>query len=640
MFRRIPLALFLLLSIPCAALAREAKLVRSPDYHAGTVAFAYLGDIWTAHEDGTNVRRLTVHKARDIAPRFAPDGRQIAFSSDREGNMDIYVIPTEGGAVRRLTVHSADETVLGWTPDGKGILFASQRGEDFMGKLYVVSIDGGLPRDAGPDMGVAGSYSPDGTKLAINRKAQAYWRKYYRGAYQSDVTVMDLGSRTFQDLTHFEGMDSWPLWGHDGFIYFVSDREGKGLTNIWRVRETGGSAEPVTRFTTGDVRFPGISSDGKTIVFEHEYGIWKLDVASREVQPIRLEIAAETQETLTEVRDFNSTVDDYDLAPDGRQIVLSVHGELFTVPTGEDGGDLRQLTDGPARDREAQYSPDGKSIAFVSDQCGREEIHVLAADGAGAARRVTDLDALKSSLAWSPDSRSIAFTTSDRKLYRIGADGRGLKELASSSYGPIGPAAWSPDGKLIAYSKPDVTRSTDVYLIPSDGGQEKKISFDSADESNPRFSADGTKVYFVRREGEFSAETRPASHLFCVPLEKLTRDPDDPEPRAEGAPDGGFEGRRPVGMAGRSGPVAARTPRIDWAGLKRRTRQVTRVGSVFNYTPAPDGRTVIFVASESTPGGPGGFGGRGGGGAPSIYSIQDNGRRLTRIVTWKPTPTT
>jgi tricorn protease len=289
-----------------------------------------------------------------------------------------------------------------------------------MGKLYVVSIDGGLPRDAGPDMGVAGSYSPDGTKLAVNRKGQAYWRKYYRGAYQSDVTVMDLTSKTFRDMTTFEGLDSWPLWGRDGFIYFVSDREGKGLTNFWRVRETGGPAEQMTRFATGDVRFPGISGDGKTIVFEHDFGIWKLDVSSREVKRIPLEIAAETQETLTEFRDFNSTVDDYDVTPDGRRVILSVHGELFTVPTDEEGGELRQVTEGPARDRDVQYSPDGKSIAFVSDQSGREEIHVIAADGAGPARKVTDLDARRPGL---PRQQVDAFTTSDRARYDR-ADGK------------------------------------------------------------------------------------------------------------------------------------------------------------------------------------------------------------------------
>ena len=157
MMRPILLGLVLVAGLQGFASAREAKLVRYPDYHDGKIVFSYLGDIWTADEDGKNIERLTVHTARDIHPRFSPDGRSIAFSSDREGNMDVYLIPTAGGAVKRLTIHSADDTVLDWTPDGKSVLFASQRGEDFMGKLYVVSIDGGMPRDAGPDMGVAGS---------------------------------------------------------------------------------------------------------------------------------------------------------------------------------------------------------------------------------------------------------------------------------------------------------------------------------------------------------------------------------------------------------------------------------------------------------------------------------------------------
>ena len=251
---------------------------------------------------------------------------------------------------------------------------------------------------------------------------------------------------------------------------------------------------------------------------------------------------------MTEFRDFNSTVDDYDLAPDGKRIVFSVHGELFTAPTDE-GGELRQLTEGAARDLDVTYSPDGKSIAFISDQSGREEIHVIAADGAGPARKVTDLDDLKTSLVWSPDSKSIAFVTSDRKLYTIGADGKDLKELASSTYGPIGSPAWSPDGKLIAYSKTDVSRSSDIYLIPSTGGEEKKITFDSANEANPRFSADGTKVYFVRREGgEGGGEGAAVVAALLRAARKAHQDPDEPDQRPDGSPaEPGPERRRAAG---------------------------------------------------------------------------------------------
>lgn len=639
MMRHLGWSLALVLGMNALATAREAKLVRYPDYHAGKVTFAYLGDIWLADEDGRNIQRLTVHKARDVYPRFSPDGRSIAFSSDREGNLDVYVIPTSGGAAKRLTIHSADETVQDWTPDGKGILFASQRGEGFMGKLYVVPLDGGLPRDAGPDMGITGCYSPDGTKLAVNRKGQSYWRKYYRGAYQTDVTVMDLASKTFKDVTTFDGQDSWPLWSSDGFIYFVSDREGKGLSNIWRVPQAGGDAEQVTRFKDGDVRFPSISTDGKTIVFERDFGIAKLDLATKEVKPLSFEIATETQETLTEFRDFNGTADEYDAAPNGKRIVVSVHGDLFTIPT-EEGEELRQLTEGAPRDRDVEYSPDGKFISFVSDQSGREEIHVIDADGSGPITKLTDLDTLKSSYSWSPDSKTIAFTTSDGKLCRVSAEGKDFKELLTSKYGSISRPAWSPDGKLLAYSRPDVSRSTDIYLIPSEGGEEKKISFDSSSEANPQFSADGTKVYFIRREGDGGGGgggggfgDRASSQIFCVPLEKLDKDPDEPETRGDGAADGPGEGRRP--MMARS--VTVKTPTIEWAGLKRRTRQVTRSGSVFNYVPSTDGRTLIYVGSEG--GGGGGFGGRAGGGAPSIYTIQDNGKRQSRIATGTPAPT-
>ena len=185
---------------------------------------------------------------------------------------------------------------------------------------------------------------------------------------------------------------------------------------------------------------------------------------------------------------------------------------------------------------------------------------MIAADGAGPARKVTDLDTLKTSFVWSPDSKSIAFVTSDRKLFTIGVDGKNLKELASSSYGAIGNPAWSPDGKLIAYSKTDVSRSSDIYLIPSNGGEEKKITFDSASETNPRFSADGTKVYFIRREGDAGGEARPSSQIFCVPLEKLTKDPDEPEQRPDGSPaEPGQEMRRAGAGPDRSRPRRPRS---------------------------------------------------------------------------------
>jgi tricorn protease len=598
------------------AFGREVKLARYPHYHQGRIVFTYLGDIWTADDNGRNIKRITVNRARDVYPRYSPDGKWIAFSSDRNGNLDVYVVPVDGGAAKQLTFHSADDTVQGWTPDGRSVLFASQRGEDFMGKLYTVNLDDQKERNAGPDMGVYGTYSPDGKKLAINRKTQSYWRKYYRGAYQTDVTVMDIATRKFTDLTEFDGLDSWPMWSPDGHIYFVSDREGNGLTNLWRASEKGGKAERVTSFTAGDVRWPAMSADGKVITFEHDFEIWKLDVAGRKAAPINLEIAAETQENLVEVRDFNSQLDDYDLAPSGRRIVLSVHGELFTTPTDE--GDLRQITDSPWRDVEPKYSPDGKSIAFISDRSGREELYLTASDGAGEPLKITDLDILKSSFSWSPDSKAIAFTGSDNKLRRYTLETKQTAELSSSRYGNLGPPVWSPDGKWIAFSKPDSARDVDVYLISSTGGEERKVTFDSYNDLNPRFGADGRKLYFVRSEG---GGGQASAQIYSVVLEREERDPNDPEMRAE-QPEASDQdgGSRRAGSQQRNQPP--REINIDWGGLKRRTRQLTRMpSSVFNYAITPDGRTIVFVTSELA----------GLRSAPVIYSIQEDGRRLTRI---------
>src|SRR5919202_1599868 len=479
------LTLCALLTLSALASAKEARLIRYPNYHLGRVTFSYLGDVWVADEDGGGVQRLTVNRARDVYPRFSPDGKWIAFSSGRNGNLDVYIIPAAGGTVKQLTFNSADDSVLGWTPDGGSVLFSSNRGEGFMPMIYKVSVEGGMPVSAGPDMGGAAPYPPHGPQNAYNQKAQTYWGKYYRGAYQSDVIVEDIAAKKFTQLTDFDGLDSWPMWARDGNIYFVSDRDGGGLTNIWRVSESGGAAQRVTSYKEGDVRFPSISADGKTIVFEHDFGISKLDLASKRVTPLHFDIGAETEESLSEVRDFNSMVDDFDLAPNSRRIVVSIHGEIFTVPVEE--GDLRQITDNPARDRNVAYSPDGKWLSFISDRSGREELYVVAVDGAGEPQKLTDIDALKFNYSWSPDSTQIAFVSSDDKLRAVNVASKQATELSASRYGNIGAPAWSPDGKWIAFAKPDVTRTTDIYLIPSNGGEEHKVTFDSFSEQRPLF---------------------------------------------------------------------------------------------------------------------------------------------------------
>jgi tricorn protease len=267
------------------AVASEIKLARHPDYREGKIVFSYLGDIWVVNEDGANPRRLTVHPARDIHPRFSPDGKWIAFSSNRYGNYDIFIIPAEGGEAKRLTYHSAPDTVVGWSRDSKRVVFQSARGLLYPGiaNLYEVPIDGGLEQPLPTDWGFWGSYSPDGTRFAFNRHPMSWSRKHYRGSYAADLWVMDGRSKSYHKLVDATLADEqkpnnfWPMYGN-GEIYFVSDRDvmAKAGTkevlasknNIWKVAEEGGQPVQVTHHTSGSLFWPSMSSDAKTIVYE------------------------------------------------------------------------------------------------------------------------------------------------------------------------------------------------------------------------------------------------------------------------------------------------------------------------------------------------------------------------------------
>ena len=155
-----------------AAGAAPVRLARTPDFHAGKIAFSYLGDIWVVDEDGSNPHRLTDNVARDINPRFSPDGKWIAFSSPRFGNYDVFVIPAGGGTARRLTFHSGNDEVVGWTPDSKQVVFRASRGDGaFPGvaTLYQVPVEGGRETSLPTDWGWWGSYSADGKRFAFNR---------------------------------------------------------------------------------------------------------------------------------------------------------------------------------------------------------------------------------------------------------------------------------------------------------------------------------------------------------------------------------------------------------------------------------------------------------------------------------------
>src|SRR3954471_24588778 len=247
-----------LLLLPAIARA-ESRLLRQPTYSNGRVAFSYFGDLWIANYDCPNAHRLTDPVARDVFPRFSPDGKWIAFSSNREGNFDVYVMSSDGGRPKQLTFHSADDNVVGWSPDGKKVMFTSTRGVGAfpsVATLFEIPADGGMEQPMPLDWGSWASYSPDGSKLAFTRHPGVWSRKHYRGSYAVDLWLMDVADKQFRRLgdSDYKGNYLWPMFGQDGQVFFVADRLTeekdvkygspevmKSANNIWRIPASGGA---------------------------------------------------------------------------------------------------------------------------------------------------------------------------------------------------------------------------------------------------------------------------------------------------------------------------------------------------------------------------------------------------------------
>ncbi len=638
--------LFLLAALIAAPLldAKPIKLARQPHYHNGKVVFSYLGDLWVVNEDGSNPRRLTVHTARDANPRFSPDGKWIAFSSDRYGNNDVFVIPADGGEAKQLTYHSGGDIVAGWSRDSKRVIFAAARGLNFPGipNLYEVPVDGGLEQPLPTDWGTNGTYSSDGRRFAFNRHPAVWSRKHYRGSYSADLWVMDVEKKSFQRILDADTPDNqkpnnmWPMFAGNE-IFFVSDRDTvatagtpeamKSVNNIWKVPAAGGRPVKVTNHRSGNLYFPTISADGKVIVYEEDAGLWKLDTTSGRSSEIKVDIVSDVKENEFEVVTYNGQADSYDLSPTTRRAVISIRGEIFTIAT--DRGDITRVTKSYARDTGPQWSPDGKWIAFQSDQSGREEVWLIGTDGKNA-RKVTDADTEKGAIAWAPDSKSLAYTASDRKMYVMDVATGQSKVVAIGEANPPAGPEFSPDGKWIAYAKTDRDLRPHVYIVAASGGEERQITDDGLFAgASPRWTPDGKKIIFLGGyvQGGSATLRQNVAALYNVALTKedrdwTSRDIDDEE--AAVAAERAAQARGPRAGQGSDTPPEVK---IDWDGLDRRIRQVTRLSdSVSTAVAAPDSRTYAFVVNSDVEGR----------NVSMLYTIAENSDQMRRVTQSQP----
>ena len=358
----------------------------SPD--GKQVAFSWQGDLWLAPIAGGVAQRLTVHPAYDFAPIWSPDGKKIAFTSDRHGNDDVFVLHLDTGVVQRLTYFSARDRAWGWTPDSRAVLFESRResepyGADF--GAYVAPLDGGTPYRLHKASGSPFALSPDGKRLAFVRRDSAWWRKGYKGSAQGDLWLLERDTNRYVRLTDTDTPDTFPLWGADGrTLYFVSERDG--TANLYAIDANTRRIRQLTRFKDDGIRFPQISANGAVITFEQGLDVYRLDTATGAIQPIPLQVPAQDARAAEQVRrTFSANVEDYAIAPDGKEFVFAVRGELFAARF-PDGGPSRNLTETVEPEDDPQLSPDGKTLYFTAERDGTVQIYCLTSGDADEPR--------------------------------------------------------------------------------------------------------------------------------------------------------------------------------------------------------------------------------------------------------------
>ena len=487
----------------------EARLLRFPTISEDTIVFSSAGDLYSVPATGGLARKLTSHPGYEIFARFSPDGKTLAFTAEYDGARDVYVMPAEGGIPRRVTYTSTlgrdelsdrmgpNNIVIGWQPDNKHIVFRSRMREwdDFLGQLYLASVEGGTPAQIPLPRGGFCSYSPDGSKLAYNRIFREFrtWKRY-RGGMTDDIWVYDFTTKKVENITNNPAGDIIPMWSGNT-IYFVSDRDANKRWNLYAYDLATKQTRQLTEFAEYDIKFPSLGP--KAIVFENGGYIYRFDLASGKAVKVPIMIVDDQVSGRTRIANVSSRVTNYEIAPDGKRALFGARGEIFTVPA--QFGNVRNLTTTRGvHERDSKWSPDGKWIAYISDATGEDEIYLRPQDGSGQPVQLTSkADTYKYGFRWSPDGKKIAWTDKLFRLQYLTVESKRVVVIDQAKIGEMGAFSWSPDSRFVAYTKPQVEVMLKVLLYDLAAAKTHEVTDGWFASYEPVFSADGKYLFFV-----------------------------------------------------------------------------------------------------------------------------------------------
>ena len=523
----------------------EAKMLRFPAIHGNQVVFSHGGDLYTVDINGGVARQLTNDPdGFEIFARFSPDGKNIAFTGQYDGNTEVYVMPSQGGEPQRVTYTATLERddlsdrmgpnniVMTWK-DNENIVYRSRRitWDDFVGQLFVANINGGLGEQLPFSEGGWISYSPDGTKIAFNRVMREFrtW-KYYKGGMADDVWIFDFNTKELTNITNNVAQDIFPMWAGNK-IYFCSDRDR--TMNIFCYNLDNKELTKVTNYTYYDVKYPSIGDND--IVYENGGELYRLSLKDNSIYKIPVQIIGDGISSRTKYVDA-SKYNSGDVSPDGKRIVLGARGDVWTLPV--ESGITRNLTksDG-VHDRNVAWSPDGEYIAYISDRTGNDELYIQQQDGKSDAIQLTDpqkvSETYKYQPVWSPDGKKIIWDDKMNRLMMVDVATKKVTEIAKSEAGEFDDFAWSPDSKWIAFVKSNMSEFNQIFIYNIDTQKTEPVTDTWFNSSNPTFDKNGKYLYFTSERDfnptyssvEWNYAYREMSRIYMVTLQKDTPSP-------------------------------------------------------------------------------------------------------------------
>ena len=551
LFSRTLLALFSITSLLLPASIASAqnlpdttRLLRFPTTDDRKIVFCYAGELYTVAKDGGVARRLTSGPGYSSFPRFSPDGTQLAFTSQYDGNTEVYVMPGEGGVPKRLTTSATlgrddisdrmgpNNIVMTWENTKPLIVFRSRMKSfnDFIGQLFTVGMDAELPQQLPVPRGGFVSFSPDDSKMAFNRVFREFrtW-KHYRGGMADDVWIYDFKTGATENLTNNPAQDICPMWGPDNHIYFISDRDGR--MNLFSIDLASKQTKQLTTFKDFDIKFPSIGKG--SIVFEQAGYIWRYDLASGQATPLPIEVKEDFASGRPALVDASKHTESISLAPDGERAIVVARGDLFSVPA-KDGAPRNLTKTSNAHERDAVWSPDGKWIAYNSDATGENELYVRSQDGKGEPQQITSgADTYYYHAIWSPDSKKLLWSDRLQRLRSVDVGTKLVTQIDQDKYGEIESYDWSPDSQWVAYSRPEENDLSKVYLYSIANKKSVAVTDDWYAAGNVRFSDDGKYLLLASSrdfkptfgEQEFENVYVDMDRVYLVTLAKETESP-------------------------------------------------------------------------------------------------------------------